>query len=122
MLSTSKTKLICDLAEVYHILDWRKVPGRTLGALVAGLGPETRIGMQLAGIRATPDHIILGRIYDAVNLLLYSYTKDAKSGANKPESYADKFIIALDEDKDEYEAFTDAEAYEEARRKILEGK
>lgn len=76
--------------------------------------------MKLAGIRATPDHIILGRIYDAVNILLYSMSKDAKSGANKPELYADKFIVALDKDKDEYEAFTDAEAYERARRKILE--
>ena len=101
-------------------MDWRKVPGRTLGALVVGLGPQSRIGMKLAGIRATPDHIILGRIYDAVNLLLYSMSKDAKSGANKPESYADRFIKALDQDKDEYEVFTDAEAYERARRKILE--
>ena len=120
-LATSKTSLICDLAEVYHIMDWRKVPGRTLGALVAGLGPQTRIGMEQAGIKATPDHIILGRIFDAVNLLLYSKTKDAKTGKNMPESYADKFIINQDANKDEYEAFTDAEAYEKARKEILEG-
>lgn len=120
-MATNKTKMICDLAETYHILDWQRVPGRTLGALVAGLGPETRIGMELAGIRGTPDHIILGRIYDAVNLLLYSMTKDAKTGENKPESYADKFIIANDKQEDEYEAYTDAEAYHEARRRIIEG-
>lgn len=110
--------MICDLAEFYHILDWRKVPGRTLGALVVGLGPQSRIGMELAGIRATPDHIILGRIYDAVNILLYSMTKDAKTGSNKPESYADKFII--EKDKEEFEAYMNAEEFERARRELLE--
>lgn len=112
--------MVCDLAETYGVLDYRKVPTRTLGALVVGLGSESRLGRELAGIKASPDHILLGRIYDAVNILLYSYTKDAKTGRNRPESYVERLIEKKSE-KDDVEKFRTGADFDKAWKQLTQG-
>ena len=90
VIATDEQAFICDMAEVYHILDWRSVPPLTLATLVTGLGPNSRIGMKALGVNAPFDSILLARILDDLNLILWSWSKDAKNGINMPESYADK--------------------------------
>ena len=44
-----KDKLICDFAQYYHVLDWRSLPVRLAATLAAGLPPDSRCMMHLAG-------------------------------------------------------------------------
>ena len=109
------------LGEVYHIYDYHSVPGRLLGTLVGGLGLNSRIIQRHLGHSAGVDTILLARILDTFNMYLYSYTKDAKSGRNKPASMADIFTGQSEVDTN-YETFRSPEEYERRRQEIIRGK
>lgn len=99
MLAHHKSELICDLAEYYHILDYRRVPGRLLGTLAVGLRAESRIGMIRECIKADPATVMLVRIYDVLAQVF-----SAKN--EKPEQLLKKFIIEQKDDKDSPMAFS----------------
>ena len=92
MLAHHKSELICDLAEYYNILDYRRVPGRLLGTLAVGLRAESRIGMIREGIKTTPDTLMLVKVYD---LLTQVFSEKGK--APKPLLY--DFIVEQKQDK-----------------------
>ena len=48
--------------------------------------------MKLSGLEVPPDTLLLARILDDFNLLLWSYSKNASS-SNRPKSIADTLII-----------------------------
>lgn len=93
MLAHHRNELICDLAEYYHILDYRRVPGRLLGTLAVGLRAESRIGMIRENIKADPATIMLVRLYDVL-VQVFSAKHE------KPEPLLKKFIIEQKDDKD----------------------
>lgn len=115
MLALHREELICDLAEFYHIYDYRALPVSTLAVLVSGLRDNSRIRMKLAGLKAPPDIVLLAKIFDVANLLLWSRTEDAAKGRNAPEPISDAFI----ERESEYEGFASGEEFEAAREAIL---
>ena len=117
ILATDKDLLICDLAETYHIYDYRKVPVQTLGILVSGLSENTRIGMKALGVKARFSDILLAQILDDFNLLIWSMTKDGEHGINRPESYADKLIGKKEEKK--AKGFKTGADFERARARLL---
>lgn len=86
MLAHHKSELICDLAEYYGILDYRRVPGRLLGTLAVGLRAESRIGMIREGIKSDPSTVLLARINDIL-------TQVFSSKGEKPEPMLKHFII-----------------------------
>jgi len=86
MLAHHKTELICDLAEYYHILDYRRVPGRLLGTLAVGLRADSRIGMIREGIKATPETIMLVKVYD---VLMQVFSRKGEA----PEPLLNEFIV-----------------------------
>lgn len=119
MLAEDRNALICDLAETYQIYDYKRVPVKTLGILAAGLREDSRIRQKLEGIKASPDTILLARVYDLINVLVWSKTKDAEKGKNFPKSLA---LLFMEEDEEESKAahFSTGAEYEEARKKIIE--
>lgn len=94
MLAHHKSELICDLAEYYHILDYRRVPGRLLGTLAVGLRADSRIGMLREGIKADTSTIMLVKLYD---ILMQVFSAKGKS----PEPLLNKFIVEPKEKKNE---------------------
>lgn len=114
---TSKNEVICDLAEIYGILDYRRVPVQTLGALVVGLGQNTRTGKKLSGLVGSTEEILLAQIFDALNLLLWSFSEDGQKGRNRPKQVSDA-LLGQDEKKEA--AYRTAEDFEKAREKILQ--
>lgn len=48
--------MICDLAETYHIYDYRALPVRTLAELVCGLRDDSRVMQKISGL---PDRLHL---------------------------------------------------------------
>lgn len=116
-MSHYRAELICDLAETYRIYDYKGVPVSLLGTLVSGFGENTRIGMKLAGVKAPAEIIMLARIYDLVNALLWARTEDAVKGKNPPEQLAPKFFDK-EQEKDTV-GFATGEDYEKARAELL---
>lgn len=91
--------MICDLAETYQIYDYRRVPGRLLGILVAGLGADTRIGRKINGVRGDVADVLLAQILDGVRFLCWAQTQDGRKGRHRPQSIASDFFVSEDTKK-----------------------
>ena len=49
MIRFDEDALICDLAETYHIYDYRSLPVKLVATLSAGLRDDSRIKLKAAG-------------------------------------------------------------------------
>nr|DAU88222.1 MAG TPA: protein of unknown function (DUF5361) [Caudoviricetes sp.] len=86
MIKTDENALICDLAETYHIFDYKQLPLTSVAVFACGLKADSRIKMKLAGFKLHLDTHLLASIYDTLMLLLWTKTKDAQKNKNKPKS------------------------------------
>lgn len=122
MMRKNRDALECDLAETYNIYDMRALPARRVALFAVGLRDNSRIKMLLADSKFTFSEILLINIYDALNLELWTKTKDATKGKNKPESLYKKLMGINDQTKKESKnmTFDSAEEYEKIRRELLE--
>lgn len=109
MLAHHKSELICDLAEYYHIIDYRRVPGRILGTLAVGLRADSRIGMIREGIKAGPETLIMVKVYD---LLTQVFSEKGKA----PKPLLASFIV--EQKKEKPMAYSSPEEFEKAWAKI----
>lgn len=82
--------MICDLAEVYRIYDYKGVPGRLLSTLVAGLGVESRIYQKMSGQNVPTSVLMQALIVDELRRLVYMLNGD--KNAEQPEPMALKMI------------------------------
>lgn len=76
---------------------------------------------ELAGVKYTESEIMQARIADILSLLLWTKTKDAEHGRNKPESLVEKMLNKDKEAKQDFkhDVFNSVEEFEEARKKAL---
>lgn len=122
MMRANRGALECDLAETYNIYDMRALPARRVALFSVGLRDDSRIKMFLTDSKFTLSEILLINIYDFLKLDLWTKTKDATKGKNRPESLYDKLIGQKTQEKQNGQnmAFGSAEEYEKTRKKILE--
>lgn len=73
MLSFDRDALICDLAETYHVYDYRALPVMTLAALASGLRPDSRIKLKMANIKETSSEVLLIQIFDLLQMMRYQW-------------------------------------------------
>lgn len=78
MINLSEDALICDLAETYHIYDYRSLPVKLVATLSAGLRDDSRIKMIMADIPVPPDTLILAMIADRIELFRRSFSSKNK--------------------------------------------
>lgn len=116
-MAADKTALICDLAETYGILNYRALPVETLAALSAGLRENSRIKMKLSGVKIQSDIMLFAAMVDRLTFLVWSKTKDAERGINKPKSIVD--ILTGNIRESDIVAFDTAEEFEAAKAKIV---
>lgn len=120
MIREDETLLICDLAETYGVLDMRALPLKTVAALSAGLREDSRIKLKLSGVSADKDTLLLAAAVDRLSLLVWAKTKDGEKGRNRPQSLFKQLTGQPEEnEKEEIEAFQDAEAFQRAWAKAL---
>lgn len=112
--------MVCDLAEYYHVLDWRSLPLRTVAMLVAGLREDSRTMMQVSGQKIKLDSALMAASLDRLSMLLWARTKDGEKNRRRPKSILDTLTKEKDQ-KDQVVAFESAEDFMEARRRIIEG-
>ena len=64
MIRDDEDALICDLAETYHIYDYRSLPVHLVATLAAGLRDTSRISMKTTEAKASTTNTILAMIAD----------------------------------------------------------
>lgn len=119
LMRSAETAVVCDLAEYYHVLDWRSLPLRTVGMLVAGLREDSRTMMQAAGQKVKLDSALMAASLDRLSMLLWAKTKDGQKNRHRPKSVLD--LLTKEKKTDDVVGFATAEEFMEARRRILEG-
>lgn len=114
MLREDEDALTCDMAEYYRVFDMRTLPLRTLAALAAGLPAKSR-----SKRRRAPDEetLILAGILDALHVLLYRGTKNAKAGIDPPKLLVDALLGKNKPDKPD--GFDTPEDFMAAREKLI---
>lgn len=118
MVKADEDALICDMAETYHIYDWRKLPIRYVAILACGLSDDSRIKRKLSGQKASTDIMLKAIIADAVNFIAWCQTEDAKKKKNRPKSI---YAQLIKPESEKTAGFNTVEAFEAARAKILNG-
>ena len=118
MIKVDENALICDLAETYQIYNYKQLPPSTVAIFSIGLREDSRIKMKLSGAKVSPNILLLSGIVDRLNLLLWTKTKDAEKGLNKPKP----ILEHLYEKESEVSAFTSGEDFEKERQRIIEGR
>lgn len=117
MISLDEDALICDFAEAYRIYDYKSLPLKTVATLACGLGDNSRIYRKMTDCEYSLDTLLLARIYDALQIILYSKTKDAQKGINKPEMMLDRLLGKTNDTSGEYMEFDTMEQFEEFMKK-----
>ena len=115
MIASDEHALICDFAETYHVFDYKSMPPRLAAILAVGLPDDSRIKRGMIGQKQPLQTLLLARIVDALNILIWFQTEDGQKGRNRPES----MYQLLTEEVEEYEAFDSIEAYEAARKERM---
>ncbi len=116
MIATDEDALICDLAETYHIYDYRELTPDRVALFSIGLRENSRIKLKLNGKKYQLETILLADAVDRLSLLLWAKTKDAEKGRNKPKSIAMQ-LLNIQKER-EYEVYDTPEAFEAAMAKI----
>lgn len=116
MIKLDENSLICDLAETYHIYNYKQLPPATVAVFSIGLRENSRIKMKLSGQKASTETLILVSILDRLNIITWLKTKDGSKGINKPKSILESFYTA----EKEIKGFTSGKEYEEERNRIIE--
>ena len=115
MISLNEEALICDLAETYHIYEYKRLPMRLVASFANGLRDGSRIRMIMSGSNVSTETLLLASIFDKLNILIWQNTRDGRKGANKPVSLAAKFI----EVEAKENSFTSGEDFEKRRNELL---
>lgn len=120
MISVDEDALICDLAETYHIHDYKQLPATKVAVFSCGLRENSRIRMKLSGQKIPFDTVLLASMTDALKLIWWSKTKDGEKGKNAPTSITEKLFESGPKVKSEV-VFDSGEDFERMRNRLLGG-
>ena len=119
MIRFDEDALICDLAETYQIYDYRQLPLKMVAVFSYGLRDDSRIKMSISKQPVPLDTMLLAGLSDRLALLLWTKTKDAEHGRNRPDSILESLTNVKKESSQL--TFASGEEFEQMRLKILEG-
>ena len=94
------------------------MPPKTAAILAAGLPDDSRIKRKISGQKVTTEIMLLANIADSLQLLVWSKTKDGQHNRNRPKSIVEALV--KEEEPSKYASFDSIEAYEAARKRIME--
>lgn len=118
MISIDENALICDLAETYHIYDYKQLPPTTIAAFSVGLRNNSRIKMKMNDQSVEIDTLLLAGISDKLSNWLWSQTKDGQKGINQPKSLVNLLMNTKPKEKN-ISAFNSGEDFEIRRNELL---
>ena len=116
MINLDEDALICDLAETYHVLNYKGLPLSLAATLSCGLSEDSRIKRKIAKRRLTLNDALLAATVDKLNQILWTKTEDARRGRNKPQSILDMLEHPAER---QHQTFSSIEAFERRRAQIM---
>lgn len=120
MVVLDEDALICDLAETYHIYNYRELPIETVATLAVGLRDTSRIKAKMSGLKTTLDVMLQSMTVDYLAMLFWFQSEDGAKGKNRPQSIT-AAILGADKKENDIRGFDSGDAFEEARKKLLGG-
>ena len=117
MINLDEDAVICDLAETYHILNYRGLSLKLVATLVNGLSDDSRIKRKVANRRLTLEQALTAAMLDKLQQLLWTKTEDAKKGRNKPQSILE--LLEHPQERQKHQVFSSVEAFERRRAQIM---
>ena len=118
MIQTDENALICDLAETYHIYDYKKLPLTQVAIFAIGLKDNSRIKMKMSDQLVPMETLLFAGIFDRLSLLLWGQTKDGQKGKNRPTMIFETLTVKKSKESDVI-VFSSGEDYEKTRNVIL---
>lgn len=118
MINLDEDSLICDLAETYHIYNYRALPPKLVGVLACGLRDNSRIKMKLSEISVDIETLLSALIADRLQILIWQRTEDGAIGRNFPKSIYEKLIGPPKEEKNMV-TFASGADFEKFRKTII---
>lgn len=118
MFAIDKEAVICDLAETYHIYNYKDMPPLKVAVFCKGLRENSRIKLKIAGQKVCIETMLLASIVDRLGILIWSKTKDGQKGRNQPKSILES-LSKITKEKETI-VFNTSEEFEKVKRKILE--
>lgn len=109
------------MAETYGVFDIYALQPVLLATLAAGLRPDSRIKMKLAGTTVERDILLLAAAVDRLSLILWMQSEDGRTGKNRPSSIVDSMTGVVKNENGGIASFDSSEAFEAARKQILKG-
>ena len=117
MIAEDENALICDLAETYHIYDYRSLPLQRVAILSAGLREDSRIKMKISGVKYPLEIMLIGAVVDRLSVLAWMQTKSGAKGINRPKPILGELLE--EEDGRDIEVFDTPEEFERRRLELL---
>lgn len=122
MMATDEDSLLCDLAEYYSVYSFQQLPLSTIAILASGLPVDSRIMRKFSKAKVTLTEQLLAALLDDFNMYIYSMSKDAKKGKNKPKSIVDTILHAEEIQKEKPKTYRTTDDFEKAKARILGGR
>lgn len=119
MIKTDENALVCDLAETYHIYDYRRLPLTQVAVFSYGLRDNSRIKMKMSGQKVDFNTLLMANLADMVSILLWTKTKDGQKNKNRPESLVTK-IQSPDKKAKDFSTFTSGKDFEKVRNELID--
>lgn len=119
MINECEDEMICDLAETYHLFDYRGLSPSKVAILLLGLRDNSRTKMKMSGAKITIEQMLLAIIADGIQFLGWTKTKDAKHGKYKQKSILKTLQGEYDKPKDDLISFKTVEEYEEYMKQFI---
>ena len=117
MISADEDSLVCDMAQYYHVLDYEQLPPERAAVLAWGLPEDSRIKRLISGSNYDINALLIAICADHLATLVWSKTKDAAKGRNRPESLYKKMTEKKKEP--ELKGFNSPEAFEAYRQRLI---
>lgn len=117
MLRIDEDALICDLAETYHIMNYKALPAETVALFASGLRENSRIKQKINKQKAPIETILLAAAVDRLTLMLWAETEDGIKGRNRPKAIA----AMLSEEETEETGFESLEEFERRLKELQKG-
>ena len=118
MIARDEEALICDLAETYHIYDYKQLPPLRVAVFAVGLRENSRIKMKLNDQKTPIDTLILAGIADRLSVLAWMRSEDGRKGINRPTMLADVLVNKKPKETDVI-VFKSGEDFEKTRNEII---
>ena len=119
MFNLDKDALLCDLAETYHIYDYRSLPCKMVATFSCGLRENSRIKMKIAGIVPIPEQVLMAAIADGARLTAWLQSKDGMTGENRPKSLLGMLIGEESEDEKNIRIFESGEDFDKEWKRLI---